>query len=211
MIRYRLLLLVIGVWLYGCNASSPPRSCAEILAQDLRTLLSEEKSSIEIQSRIAVIYDLPLEKIIAASQGFSWTKDGLVGTFITEAPVGASIKYLDRPPFAEAVQSCIGTPQKYRAWYHVTPASNYQPFLEFDMYFVQQGILARVVQEGGGNEPPRLDGKNPTVFFYYVQPSSAEETMEKLTFGISPEQITQIKPWPGNWEDIIVERAPGLR
>lgn len=212
-----LLSLLIGIWLFGCVSSVPARTCAEFLAPDLHVLLAQPMSPEEIRTKIASLYNLPLDQVEASSGGFSWKKDGITGNLITEHPFGLkappsiSIEYTEHPPTTQQVLDCLGTPDLYLYWYHAPPGTGYRPILDFDLYFVLQGIRAHVAQLGERNQPPRLDGTNPVVELYYAQPDSREKTMEQLTLLIPAERKAKIKPWPGSWKDIVIDIDPSAR
>lgn len=212
-----LMPLLVGIWLFGCVSSAPKRPCPEILASDLHALLAQSVSPEETRAKIASLYNLPLNQVEPSSGGFGWKKDGIIGNFVTEHPFilknppAVSIEYTNDLPTSQQILNCLGTPDSYGAWYLATPASGYAPFLIFDMYFVKQGILARVIQAGKRNQPPGLDGTNPTRNIYYVLPDSSEKTMERLTWTISTERKAKIKPWPGSWKDLVIDIEPSAR
>lgn len=215
--RRFVLLLVFTLWLYACTATPAPRTCAEILAPDLRALLPQQMPREETRAKIASLYNLSFDKVEASSGGFGWKSDGMNGNFITQhpfnlqSPPAISIEYTDRPPTTQQVLDCLGTPDMYLYWYHAPPGTGYRPVLDLDLYFVQQGIRARVAQLGERNQPPRLDGTNPVVELYYVQPDSREKTMEQLTLLIPDERKAKIKHWPGSWQDIVIDIDPSAR
>ncbi|HZQ06619.1 MAG TPA: hypothetical protein VFD70_08570 [Anaerolineae bacterium] len=179
--------------------------------------MTQQAPSQEMRSKIAALYDLPSNKVEESSGGFSWTKDGVAGNFITEHPFNlkyppaASLEFTERPPSTQQVLECLGTPDMYLTWYHAPAGAGYRPILDLDLYFVQRGIRARVAQLGERNRPPRLDGTNPVVELYYVEPDSREKTLEQLTLLIAEERKAKIKPWPGRWEDLVIDIDPSLR
>lgn len=211
------IFLLFALWLFGCTTTPSPRTCAEILAPDLRALLTQPLSTKETRAKIASLYELPLDEVGVSSDGFGWRKGGIAGNLITEHPFGLksppaiSIEFKERPPTTQQVLDCLGAPDTYLYWYHAPPGTGYRPILDLELYFVQQGIRARVAQLGERNQPPRLDGTNPVVDLYYVQPDSRAKTMEELTLLIPSERKAKIKPWPGSWQDIVIDIDPSAR
>ena len=125
-------------------------------------------------------------------------------------PVAASLNYKARQPSLGSVIRCLGSPTLYRAHYRYAPGGIHHT-LDFELYYIQQGIMALTQLDGFGNQVPRLDGNTPIVFFSYVPVDSNDKTLDRLTAGITYEMKQEISPWPGNFDNITVKIDPSLQ
>lgn len=210
MVQRHLLLIAIAVLLAGCTPSISPRSCDEITGKGLRELMQQSIAPEEMQKRIATAYGLSLEQVFLGSGShiadIYWSKDGIDGMMQIDGihPLVTGLHYSQRPPLAETVIACLGTPEYYSANYQGPSPETTNNVFAFDTYFVRQGIGAGVIQHLPGKTPPRLDNSIPLTDFEFVPVGSTEETMERLNRNLSEKLREQIKPWPGNWHDLTV-------
>lgn len=207
-----ILVVLLGLFAASCAGQTPMRSCNEMKSEGLQGLLKFSIAPEEMRAKIASLYNLELEKVNSHSHGFSWEKDGLIGTLRMEGsmPTSVGLNFRMRQPLAKEVISCFGAPAYYRAWFNYAPGGLQHTF-EFDLYFPQKGLRVSVQQDVIGSQSPQLDGNTSMVYFFFVPITPTETTMERLSVGLTPNLQQQIKPWPGSWKDIIIDIEPSAR
>jgi hypothetical protein len=216
--RRFLLLVSIASVLIGCNIGWPPRSCAEIAPPGIRELLARPALPNEAPARIAQVFGLQPGQVhfypdAAQQGGYAWDKDQVRGGLITRnsQPQAITLIYSAQMPSVDAVMRCLGAPDKYRAYY-TWGVERHQ--LSFELYYATQGVRAGAYEFSDSKDSPRSSGDIGAMgmmYFLFVQPGTLTETMQRLTADLSPEAIGQLKPWPGKWEDLVIDVDPALR
>jgi len=201
---------------------SDTRTCDDITDMRLRSLLHETLSPEDMKRRLAEIYGVLPGKVDSATNddGSGYVKvsqQGMAHTLVTQDshPIGGRLLFDSQLPSAQKVVQCLGNPEWYWAYYSVRPKGAGNP-LALYMYWPSKGIHAYVIMVAHIKEPPSLDGNMPVTFIDYVLPSSDEQTtMDELTSDHSPvirdHLRDQLKPWPGQWQDLQIELNPILR
>jgi len=225
--RYWPSIICLAVTLVvGCGVREPrasnTRSCDDIAALELRSLLRETISPEDMKNHLAAAFQVPVEKIESAqnADGSGYvqvTKNGMAYTVVMQDshPLSGRLLFDSRPPPVQKAIQCLGNPQWYRAYYAYGPTA-VDHTLSLVMYYPAEGIAIWAGTYGHTKEPPPLDQNMPIDFLDFVVPSLDEQaTMENLLRDHAPEfreEIKrQLKPWPSDWRDLQVEVDPALR
>ncbi len=230
-----LFALLFSMTLAGCTTIGPVRSCDEIALSALQPLMHEAMPAERVVEQIRKIYQLPPESVTvhrveALSTAapwlnekyqvgdtiVSWGKDEAryVLTIGNERITGIGVMYDQHAPSTDQVIRCLGTPEKYWAFYSPGPLPT-KRLAQLHMFFPASGVIASAVRFGDGERPPRFDGNARVPDFLFVPPGSGEEAIARF-LSDRPDDMRQqiaqqLKPWPGNWEDIVIEIDPSLR
>ncbi len=211
-----IVLAVVGLAFAACRLLTPQRSCDEITAPGLRGLMEQSLSSADMRSRITALYHLSPDQVREESSGagiqIRWTKDGVdVTAELRDSRIWlAEFYYRERPPSAEHVIDCIHEPDSYWARYRSSPSS-LSNALDFELYFLSAGVLAIGQLDTTGKQAPRPSGTIAMNDILVAPVDSRDKTFARLTeIRLPAELVQQIKPWPGKWENLVVEIGPAM-
>ncbi len=216
MLRICVLLALIVPAIGACAVWRPERTCDEVSARALRNFVQQAGSPNEVRSRIAESYGLAQEQVLVSSHAegasFQWMKDNVSYSLGTGGgkPASGGMYYYLRPPSVATVIGCFGMPEFYRAQYQRGGPEASWNLLEVFLYFPDQGALGGIYVRSNSKEPPRLSVALPVQSFGFVPVDSLEETMAQLNDNYSAEVRQQIKPWPGDIENIVIQIGPVL-
>jgi len=216
----RWIYLLFVLLLVAC-APVKQRSCNEISAAALRLILFKEITVDDLLTRIAQTYHVPSESIRVDMisngifQRITWTTEGIQYNVYIEESVatGAVLLYEWGRPSADQVIACLGTPERYRAEYTWDIPGNQ---LGFDLLFPAQGILAFGVEflRSRPKEPPPIKGSFRLYGFDITQPGSGEQILREIycqgSADLCERMLQKYKPWPQDWQNIVIEIDPGL-
>ena len=215
----RWIYLLFVLLLVAC-APMKQRSCNEISAAALRSILFKEITVDDLLTWIAQTYHVPSENIRVdvikgTFQSITWTTEGIQYRVYTEESVatGAVLLYEWGLPSANQVIACLGTPERYRAEYTLDIPGNQ---LGFGMLFPAQGILASGAEflRSRPKEPPPIKGSFRLYGFVITQPGSGEQILREIYCQGSAElcerMLQKYKPWPQDWQNIVIEIDPRL-
>ena len=122
------LTIVMTLCVAGCGViprmASNARGCDDITAIELRALLKEAIPPIDMRNRLAVLYQVPTEKVEFSlhedhTAFLNVTKNGLAHTVLMTGTqlYQATVTFkTDSPPVETAVR-CLGEPTWYWAYY----------------------------------------------------------------------------------------------
>lgn len=215
-LRFHLLLVVL---LTACT-STKHFGCDEISAITLRPILSKAVAIEQLPTWLAEVYHISPQDIrieIDQDKSFRllmWEADDVFYTMHirNSIPIGVIVWYNhSKPPSVDQVIICLGVPTKYRAIYkHDVEAKK----LDFEMLFLNHNIRA----EGWKffrwtyQNPPSIDKTFPIYRLIVGELISVEEMLGQTPPPDRTEsELSQFRPWPGNWQDIIVEIDPSIR
>ena len=218
----KVVYLILILLLVSCADFGRKRlSCEELTL--LRAQVGKEFSLESFRLWVHETYRVPLESIWIAT-----TKDGQVHiahwgdpnrTYYSatlEAMAGQLV--VDDITFggvrgsADGIVACLGEPGLYSASYKFDPPANANA-LHVRLLFPEQGVLASGAKffRSRPKQPPPIRGDFPIDFIRFFRPGTAEQILDRL-FGGSPalyeQALQEHKPWPGKWEDIVVEIDP---
>ena len=212
-----MLVLLLVVCAYG-KPRKPGPGCEEIAT--LRAQIGSELSPDSFREWVAQTYRLPLESITMETRAdgqhhvIRWGKHDVSYTASLERLVLVHIGYSLARTSADRVIACLGEPEWYSAQYKWDIPGNQ---LGLDLIFPEQGVLVHGWRffRSRPKQPPAIDGHFPILSFIFEQPTSAEQILYEI-YGGKPsglyEQVLQeYKPWPGEWEEIVIEIDPSLQ
>ena len=114
-------------------------------------------------------------------------------------------------PSAECVVSCLGAPERYRAYFTRSIPGHKS---SFQMLFPSQGTWASGTRFYGlsQEQPPRIAGSFPTYYFRFAVPGTSEDLLHKIYGSTSVYEgvVDQFKPWPTDWNGIEIDIDPSL-
>jgi len=219
----RWIYLFLVLLLAACT-SVKQRSCScnEISAAALRSVLLKETTIEQLLAWIAQEYHVLPQNVRSdvdqrrAFQILVWDANDVSYTIHMRGsvPTGAIIWYNSRPPSASQVIDCLGAPEQYGASYkRDVEATKF----ELELLFPKSNIRASGWKFFYGQfrytrlQPPAIDGTFPIYRLSVGELISAEEMLGQAPHPDQAEsESRQFKPWPGKWEDIVVEIDPNI-
>lgn len=214
--RHCFYLLLVFL-LTACTLTKS-RSCDEISAAALRSILLKETSTEQLLIWITHTYHVsPQDVRIDADQRrtfqiFVWETDDVSYTIHMRGstPTGAMIWYNSRPLFAGQVINCLGAPERYYASYKRDVEATK---LELEMLFPDQSIRAEGWKFFRWIRPirPAIDETLPIYRLSVGKLISVEEMLGRAPRSDEAEsESRKYQPWPGNWQDIVIEIDPSI-
>ena len=211
-----MLVLLLVVCAYG-KPRKPGPGCEEIAT--LRAQIGSELSPDSFREWVAQTYRLPLESITVETRAdgqhhvIRWGKHDVSYTASLERLVLVHIGYSLAWTSADRVIACLGEPEWYSAQYKWAIPGH---ALHCALLFPDQGILAHDAKflRSRPMQPPPINGHFPISGFVFKQPGSAEQILYQIHGHNSAhyeEVLQEYKPWPGEWEDIVIEIDPNLQ
>jgi len=220
-------LFVLAISMVGCSVNVPrasdTRTCDDVAIVLLQGMLTQQMTPANMRDRLVETYKVPSDQaqyVISNDNGASVSvhKGGIKYSVEMQGndPVGARIQFDTLPMSAGKAISCIGEPDLYRARYAFGPSAT-DHLLSLNLFIPRQGVEIYAFTFGTSKFPPKLTEDIPVAFLSVVIPSDHESTMAALLRD-SPadseygQQLRrQLKPWPGNWQDIQIEIDPALQ
>ena len=215
----RLVYLMLILLLAGCAYVRPGKpSCEEITT--LRAQIGRELSPELFRAWVAQTYRLPLESITVETRAdgqeyaIHWKKHGVWYSASLERRVLVDVRrHGPKAISADRVIACLGEPEWYSAQYKWAIPGH---ALHCALLFPDQGILAHDAKflRSRPMQPPPINGHFPISGFVFKQPGSAEQILYQIHGHNSAhyeEVLQEYKPWPGEWEDIVIEIDPSLQ
>lgn len=215
-----LTCLVIAVLLAGCTYPAH-LYCDIIRAPALRTQLDQETSIEQFKTWIAHTYGVASDSVFAthSKEREYWDVQWQVSGRIYDLALHngrlddrAGMSFLRQKPSADQVIACLGTPRLYYAHYN-WDLGKYA--LHLYLLFPDQGILASGARYfyPKPEQTPVIEGSFRISRFTFVRPGPAEQLLQKIyiedSVSMDP-SIPAYRPWPGNWQDIVVEINPNI-
>lgn len=217
-----ILVLLLGSCTYLTYLGQKELSCEEIAT--LRAQVGKEFSLESLRRWIHETYQVPLESIWVAT-----TPDGQTH-IVHWGDANRTYYYasLHQPELvvdditfggvrgsAGSLIACLGEPALYEAWYKFDPPA-YANHLHITLLFPEQGVLASGARffRSRPKEPPPINDDFPIEFIRFIRPGTAEQVLNNL-YGHLPtnlyeQALRNYKPWPGNWQDIVIEIDPSI-
>lgn len=215
-----LTCLVIAVLLASCTYLAQP-DCDVIRASALRAQLKQESSIEQFKTWIMHTYGVASDSIFAARSrdreywDVQWQVAGRrydLALSNGRLDDRAGMSFERRKPSANQVIVCLGAPTLYYARYNWDLG---QYALSLTLLFPDQGILASGAKYfyPKPEQTPVIKGDFPISHLTFVLPGSAEQVLQEIYIegSVSMEpSIPEYQPWPGNWQDIVIETDPNI-
>lgn len=225
-----LVYLSLILMLAGCVPTLERPSCSEIA--NLRAQIGKEISPESFRQWVSQTYQMPLESITVditpneQTHIVHWREVTRVWLIVRweeivqvwyaaalEQGVVDDIRVSGGSIPANKVLACLGKPAWYGAWYKDDlPGTQ----LSLNLLFPDQGVLAHGAKFFGSSpkQPPPISEAFPLSSFLFMQPGSVEQVLHHIyyhpTRSLYEQMLREHKPWPGRWEDIVVEIDPSL-
>jgi len=222
-----LVYLFLILMLAGCTVSPLERpNCNEIV--NLRAQIGKAISPDSFREWVSQSYHMPLETITV-----NMTPDGR--TYVVHwrevTRVWAIVKWeeIEQLEYSAAIEqlgvddirvaggsvpaskvlACLGEPARYRARYERNVEGNQ---LSFDLLFSEQGVLAWGAKffRTSLKQPPLINDTFPLTGFIFTRPGTVEQILHDIYLSSFYQMLREYKPWPGKWEDIMVEIDPSI-
>jgi hypothetical protein len=222
-----LVYLFLILMLAGCTVSPLERpNCNEIV--NLRAQIGKAISPDSFREWVSQTYHIPLETITVdvlenrQRHVVHWNEVSRVWSIVKweevvqvwysatiEGLVVDDIRVAGGSVPASKVLACLGEPARYRARYERIVEGNQ---LSFDLLFPDQGILADGARffRSDLRQPPPISDAFPLTGFIFTRPGTVEQILHDIYLSSFYQMLREYKPWPGKWEDIMVEIDPSI-
>lgn len=107
--------------------------------------------------------------------------------------------------------ACFGDPESYRALHGLAiDAGDYQ---ELDLFFPDIGILAHGYRHYSSNSHSTMSIKEnfPILYLRVTSPGTMEELLKQVYGETAPYEYGAIRPWPNDWENIVIDVTPQIQ
>ena len=214
----KFIILPLALFLAACVIAPPQPGCEEITT--LRSQISKVVSPEQFRAWIVQAYQVSPESIKediptgGQDHLIRWKQDGVWYTAEIEQGVLVDITRTAGRIAADHVIACLGLPNQYKAEYGWHFVGNE---LGLSLLFSDAGVLAEGAEflRSRPKQPPAIDGVFPISTFIFTRPGSAEEVLRQVygSWGadIYEKRLKEYKPWPGRWEDIVIDIDPNLQ
>lgn len=216
MLRYLGLLLML--LLASCIAEPHlPLDCNEIAS--LREQFDKSQAPEAFRSWASETYQVPLDAIrmeVAADETYllDWKKSGVWRSMSVKRDKIETIIVSGVDAQLTEILVCWGQPEVYRARYEPDIPGH---LLSLDLIFPAHGLLAH-----GGRffrpevkQPPPVGSDFPMSLVRLVPSGTTDEVLHKIYVqgwgGANDAVVQQYKPWPEDWQSIVVDVDPDMR
>jgi len=209
-----MLYLAMVMLLVGCNLFGPP-DCEVIKAAALRAQFNQEASLDQFKEWVANTYHVSsnaIRVIPSVDDRDYWTIYWEVAGQTYEITLddgrvdqGARMLFNRNVPAAQVI-SCLGTPTQYYARYSWDLG---QYALHLMLLYPDQGILATGARYfyPKPNQIPTIEDTFGISWLTFGPPGWTEQLQQSA---LNPDG-EPYRPWPGNWQDIVIEIDPRVR
>ncbi len=201
--------------LVGCaEAWKPQLACDELTT--LRSLVGQEYTPDELRAWVSEAYQPPSEWLrtekYEESQEVNWRKGSIWYTAtLQQSKVVRVVAISGRISISDLTKCIGGEPSWYSAQYGPHWSGN---MLMFDLLFPEQGVLAGGTRflRSRPERPPAINGNYRMTYVSFVSPGSLDQIMSQI-YGPGPsvereQEVQKLKPWPGEWKDIVIDEIP---
>ena len=210
--------LVLVLALVGCYVGD-----GRICCDDIATLLvkiGKGYTPEAFREWVAQTYRLPLESVTVEARPderlhvVRWQKRGVEYSAGLEQGILMDVGLASGRVSADRVIACLGQPARYRAHYDWNIPGNH---LSLDLIFPEQGVLVHGWRffRSRPKRPAPIKSHFPIRSFFLTQPASVEQILYEIyggkPSGLYEQMLQEYKPWPGAWEDIVIEIDPNLQ
>ncbi len=215
------ILAVTGCARVNKAETTDVQTCEMIGAAKLRALLSKSETPSTMRQHMAEIFGAPETEVelVVNTDGNAYVRVKRSGVSYWvdmqgNRPVEGrlTIDAADQLSVAATLR-CLGNPVLYRAYYAYGPGGTTHT-LSLELFDPSAGWWISATSYGRNKTPPPLTNSMTVSFISLVIPSADPAvTLERQLGGSTYAQqlISQLKPWPGSWQDVRIDIDPALR
>lgn len=213
-----LLCLSLIVWLLGCTVRVPGRrmACNQILDDAAHSIPFEALTPERMQQWLQDTYHHEASDIavlefaneqMTKGVAWNWNGKGYGAAFRNEDLRNIVVRWRGTRPTITEVLDCFGEPDFYRAGY--SPAGEPGNKLELELWYPEKGLMVGHFRYSHSEQPPAIASRSTMTDLTIVRPGSIEAVVADAYLGraveVREKALQALKPWPGTWEDIVVE------
>lgn len=216
--RCLFLMTIILISVSACAQSKPPRSCDEISQAALRLMIQKALPAEELPQLVSDTFGVPQAEVFVqpVQQGSDvrWKSDGVQYELLVQAAQAtlARVTYESSSPSGDRILQCLGIPDKYWAYYYpmITPT---QRLVTLNLFFPAIGSACWIDKYGRGDSPPAFEPSDNIAACDFVPTSPPDQVISRLLSDLAAPRAArwieeQLKPWPADWQSILVETRP---
>jgi hypothetical protein len=230
-VRAVVMLFAVMIGMNGCVETTAPRPCEQISQTAIRSIIQDPTSVERARQRVVVSFGIPPAdvsihpltegeppaeiKALPLEQGsdIDWQHDGVKYEMVIEGTQVAAVRatYESNAPSGSALIQCLDAPGKYFAR-HYPGAAGTRRLAELTLFFPAIGADCRI-DKYSADDPPHFDANDPIAACDFVPVSQPDQVISRLVKELAALNAAvwmegQLKPWLGDWQNIVVETKP---